>query len=162
MEYSFFPRGRAKESAFAKGRGVCMVGVCPKRLPFWPLLRDTLVGVLFLRCSLFKTRIIVLTYLSISNIHTLCLLSSRHTSDKVAQLPIVSTIYAHELVCVQRRKPWPWTTHDLIWQSVNRAVRRLLASDSETFHSSNIEVGSIHWRFRYYFKTIIYIIYIFF
>jgi hypothetical protein len=47
MEYSFSPRGRAEESAFAKGRGGCVVGVCPKRLPFALLLRDTLVAYYF-------------------------------------------------------------------------------------------------------------------
>lgn len=63
MKYSFFARGRAEESAFAKGRGVCIVGVCPKRLPFALLVRDALVGVLILGRSLTRTRVFQTTCL---------------------------------------------------------------------------------------------------
>jgi hypothetical protein len=143
MEYSFFASPWAEENPIARGRGVRIVGVCPKRLPFALLVRDALVSVLILGCSLRRTRAFACHCLSIGNIHTLCLLISRHSPYIVAQLPILLALYVNELVVVQKIGAIAYSIGRVIGLCVNRAARRLLASDSETLHYPSSEVGYI-------------------
>jgi hypothetical protein len=148
MEYSFFPRGRAKENAIVKGRGVCIVGVCAKRLAFVLLMRDALVGVLFMRCSLSRTRPYDCTCLWMRCINTSCVLSSRHNPYIVAQRPILLALYGNELVVVQKNGAIAYQLGRAIGLCVNHSVRCVLASDSETFHYPSSEVDFIGWTFK--------------
>jgi hypothetical protein len=105
MEYSFSPRARAKENRIAKGRGVCIVGVCPKFLPFSVLAYDTLVSVLISGCSPTKIALYRCNVLSISNICASLPTISRHIPYIVAQLPILLAIFENELALVGKNEP---------------------------------------------------------
>lgn len=143
MEYSFFASPWAEESAFAKGRGVCIASACPKRLPFALLVRDTLVSVLILGCSPTRTRVFERDCLSIGNTYTLCLLYSRHSPYNVAQLPILLALYVNELVVVQKNEALAYQLGRVIGLWVNHSVRCVLTSDSETLHYPTKKVGFI-------------------